>query len=231
MERERARIARDIHDEVGANLTQIRLWTELANRSMAAPHPAAQHVQRVATAARDAFASLGEIVWAVNPQNDTLRSLLAYLRTYGKEFLESAGVKVQLDWPDRYPECCVNSEQRHHLFLVVKEALRNIVQHASATEAQLSVRIEDSRLTVSLGDNGRGFDPTLIPDGGNGLTNMAKRISEIDGQFRLFSQPGRGTKLAIEIPLPPAEAGPWSVGRAKPREHGDMNSSPPSGPI
>ncbi len=200
-ERERARIARDIHDAVGANLTQIGLWTELASRSIEKPHPAAQHVQRVETAARDAFESLGEIVWAINPQNDTLRSLLAYLRTYVLESLDAAGIKVQLDWPDVIPDCHVNAQQRHHLFLVVKEALHNVVQHAAATEVDLSVRIENARLSVRLRDNGRGFDAKSVPEGGNGLGNMAKRASETGGQFTLSSQPGRGTEIIIEMPL------------------------------
>ena len=201
LERERARIARDIHDEVGANLTQIGLWTELARRNIEAPHPAAQPIQRVETAARDAFESLGEIVWAINPQNDTLRSLLAYLRTYVQEFLEAAQIKVQLDWPDEIPDFGVNAQQRHQLFLVVQEALRNVVRHAAATEVGVSVRIDSSNLSLWLRDNGRGFDGEMPRTGGNGLTNMARRVSEMGGKFRLASQAGRGTKITIEVPL------------------------------
>lgn len=201
VERERARIARDIHDDLGASLTQISLVTELARRKLENTHPVQAEVRTLANAAAQANQSVDEIVWAVNPQNDTLRSLLAYLRNFTAEFLEAAGIVHRLSWPEDIPALPVSAEIRHHIFLVTKEALNNAVQHARASAVSVRVELADHRLRVEIGDDGQGFDSRKPGPGGNGLTNMRQRIERLGGQFNLHTATGAGTRVEFVVPL------------------------------
>lgn len=211
VERERARIARDLHDDLGASLTQISLVTELARRKLEATHPVQAEVRTLATAAAQANQSVDEIVWAVNPQNDTLRSLLAYLRNFTAEFLEAAGKVHRLSWPDDIPAWPVSAEIRHHIFLAAKEALNNAVQHAEASEVSVRVVLIDHRLRVELVDDGRGFSSGEPSQGGNGLTNMRLRIERLGGQFNVQTAIGEGTRVEFTVPLADSMSPPRPV--------------------
>lgn len=201
VERERARIARDIHDDLGAGLTQIGLLTTLAERDLQKEQPAATQVHKIKAVTQETLQSMDEIVWAINPQNDTLRSLLAYLRGYASDFVASAGVALRPSWPDNIPECTVPTEVRHHLFLVVKEALHNAVQHAHTAEITLDVKIEGSTLRVCIEDHGRGFDRKEVVGTGNGLANMERRVAALGGRLQIVSRPRQGTAIRVDLPL------------------------------
>jgi signal transduction histidine kinase len=143
VERERARIAKDIHDDLGANLTLIAVLGDLARQEKAG-----ERIQKMASTARQAVKSLDEIVWAVNPRNDTLAHLLDYTGQYAVDYLRAGGVRCLLDVPEHTPPREVPSNVRHNLFLVVKEALQNIVKHAQATAVWLRIGATGRRLTV-----------------------------------------------------------------------------------
>ena len=200
VQRERARIARDMHDDLGARFTQISLLTELTQQAIAQPAPAEPPVAQIATLAREGIKSLDEIVWAVNPRNDTLADLLDYAGQYAVNFLHAAGVRCRVDFPEVPPERELSGEARHGLFLAVKETLNNVVKHAHATEVFLRVTTDENHLHWEIADNGRGF--SVAPDNAlaDGLRNLSKRLAEIGGACALTSQPGAGTTVTFTVP-------------------------------
>jgi signal transduction histidine kinase/ligand-binding sensor domain-containing protein len=202
LNRERARIARDIHDDLGADLARIGMLTELARQDAAASGKAGEHVQQIATTTRQVMQSLDEIVWAVNPRNDTLAHLIDYAGQFAVNFLQPAGVRCRLDFPDHAPTRELSTDVRHHLFLIVKEALHNVVKHARATEVWLRVAATDDALRIAIEDNGRGFDRPGDDPGADGLRNMKQRAARIGGECRIESAPGQGTKVNVELRWP-----------------------------
>jgi signal transduction histidine kinase len=200
IQNERARIAQDIHDDLGARMTQISLLTELTQQALAQPQKAGEHVNQIATLTRHGMNSLNEIVWAVNPRNDTLTDLLDYAGQYAVGFLQAAGVRCRVDFPAAPPARELSGEARHGLFLVVKESLNNVVKHAQATEVLLRATATDAGLQWEIADNGRGF--SAVPDDAlaDGLRNMQQRLAEIGGVCSITSQPGAGTSIRFEIP-------------------------------
>lgn len=197
VERERARIAKDIHDDLGANLTLIAVLGDLARHEKAG-----ERIQKMASTARQAVKSLDEIVWAVNPRNDTLAHLLDYTGQYAVDYLRAAGVRCLLDVPEHTPQREVPSNVRHNLFLVVKEALQNVVKHAQATAVWLRISATGQGLRVVIEDNGRGFESVTENALTDGLRNMRQRMDEIGGIYRIQSRVGQGTEIIVELPWP-----------------------------
>src|SRR5581483_8458092 len=200
LDKERARIARDIHDDLGGRLTQIALLSGLAAQERTQPDKVADHVRQISATAQDGIQSLDETVWAVNPRNDTLSHVLDYLGKYAAELLHTAGVRYELHLPDRPPARIVPADVRHNLFLTVKEALNNAVRHARAGEISVRVGVSDDALEISIEDNGRGFVATDADAGADGLRNMRQRMEELGGSFRLDTAPGQGTKIGLVYP-------------------------------
>jgi signal transduction histidine kinase len=201
LQRERLRIARDLHDEMGANLTQIALLSELTRCDFDNPGQAKGHMDEVFRTARSLTRSLDEIVWAVNPANDTLERFVAHLCTYAPRFLQSAGVGCRLEVPEELPDIPLSAGVRHHLHLSVKESLHNIVKHAQATEVWLRLRLAPATLTLIIEDNGRGI-PTAAPaPGADGLGNLRQRMCEIGGSFEQRNRDGKGTIITLVAPL------------------------------
>jgi signal transduction histidine kinase len=195
VERERGRIARDIHDDLGNRLTEIQLLAGLAQRNRATPEKAVTQVHDISSAARQATDALDEIVWAINPRNDTLPHLINYLGQFTADFMRTAGIRCRMDLPENPPAKSVSAEVRHNLFLAVKEALSNIAHHSGATEVSLLILVTEESLSVIIQDNGRGFNGEVKSNGADGLENMRQRIAEIGGQFRVQSKPGAGASV------------------------------------
>ena len=201
LHKERARIAKDIHDDLGASLTQISLLGELAEQDRGAPDKAVEHIRTISTTARRAVKSLDEIVWAVNPRNDTLAHFIDYTGQFAPDYLRVAGIRCRLDLPEQTPERELSTDVRHNLFLVVKEAINNTVKHAHATELWLSVSVADEKLQITIEDNGRGFDCDPTDPGADGLRNMRARAADIGGQCVIQGRPGAGAKVTVEMAL------------------------------
>ncbi|MDR3459600.1 MAG: two-component regulator propeller domain-containing protein [Verrucomicrobiae bacterium] len=202
LQRERARIAKDIHDDLGANLTQIAFMGELANQDRDEPNLVGERIRKISATARQAVKSLDEIVWAVNPRNDTLSHLLDYAGQFAVDYLRLIGIRCRLDFPETIPARELSTDLRHNLFLVVKESLHNIFKHANATEVHLRVVVDETALVIYIEDNGCGF--TQAPDDAlsDGLRNMAHRMADIGGEFKVESQSGQGTKIILRLPWP-----------------------------
>jgi signal transduction histidine kinase len=151
--------------------------------------------------ARAAVKSLDEIVWAVNPRNDTLAHLIDYMGQFATDYLRDAGIRCLLDVPDHTPAREVPANVRHNVFLVVKEALQNIVKHAQATEVWLRVNTGPSGLSISVEDNGRGFDRAPEDAWADGLRNMRQRLAEVGGECTITSRVNMGTAITMRLPL------------------------------
>ncbi|HYG35931.1 MAG TPA: triple tyrosine motif-containing protein, partial [Clostridia bacterium] len=213
LERERARIARDIHDDLGASLTRITLLSQSVRSEVESQPETAAEVDQIYSTARELTRAMDEIVWAVNPKHDTLDSLVTYLGRFTQQYLSAAGLRCRLDVPVSLPPWALTSEVRHNVFLAVKEALHNVVKHARATEVRLSLQLEPNGFTLVIADNGVGFhfcDPSLrstatLPAqglrlaSGQGLLNMRKRLEEIGGCCEWSTAPGEGTRVKLAV--------------------------------
>jgi signal transduction histidine kinase/ligand-binding sensor domain-containing protein len=208
IERDRARIAKDIHDDIGAGLTQITLLSELARRE---PEQADTHLDRISDSARQLTRAMDEIVWAVDPQHDTFSGLMDYISAFAEDFLRMAGIRCRMDLPNALPEMQVDAELRYHLFLALKEALNNIVKHSHATEVWLRLQIETSAFTLMIEDNGQGLPTagngaTSAIGGdriasGSGLSNLESRLAAIGGRCVVQSMPHQGTRVEMTLAI------------------------------
>lgn len=205
IERDRARIAKDIHDDVGAGLTQITLLSELARREK---EQAGAHLDHIADSARELTRAMDEIVWAVDPQHDTFTGLMDYVSAFAEDFLRVAEIRCRMDLPTVLPEIRVDAELRYNLFLALKETLNNIVKHSRATEVWLRLRIEEYSFSLIVEDNGQGLNGAsggvseMGADrisSGSGLGNLGKRLSSVGGVCRIESTPGQGTRVEMTV--------------------------------
>ena len=204
IERERARIARDIHDDLGASLARISLLTQSAGQT-AGGDPASPLAQIYVTVS-EIMRSMDEIVWAINPRHDHLDGLASYLVSFAEKFLLTAGLRCRLNLPPELPQVHLSSHVRHNVYLCLKESLYNILKHAAATEVLVAMAVEDGHFVLAVTDNGRGFDPAqpapARTGGGNGLGNLRRRMEEVSGRCEIRSRSGEGTTLRFVVPLP-----------------------------
>ena len=205
VERERTRIAKDIHDHLGANLTRISLLSQSAHGDLENPRQAATQLERIYNTSRELTRSMDEIVWAVNPQHDTLDSLASYLGNFAQEYLGSINIRCRLDMPLHLPHWPITAEMRHNVFLAFKEALHNIIKHADANEVSVALVTQTTGFQITLLDNGKGFDPATVPPRpgrGNGLKNMRQRLEKLGGRCEIKSTVGHGTEIIFSVVIP-----------------------------
>ena len=209
MERERMRIARDMHDEIGSRLTRISYFSELALQEET---PSKESLHSIADTIRDLLQTLDEIVWAVNPQNDTLENLAAYLGYYVTEYLHNTSVECKLDIPPNLPVIPLTAETRHNVFLAFEEALSNALRHSGATRICVNMSESDGKFEIRVQDNGRGFDrfepladagksalPSARKQRGNGLVNITQRLESVGGEANIESARGKGTIVTLRL--------------------------------
>jgi signal transduction histidine kinase/ligand-binding sensor domain-containing protein len=201
VERERSRIARDLHDELGSNLSHIGFLAAVACDSTDSVEVLRKDLARINDQARESVQCLDEIVWVVNPGHDLLPHFATYLCQYSQQAAAAARIPCRLEVPSELPPHPMSAELRHHLFLIAKEALHNAFQHAKANEVWLRLTWCDETLGLVIEDRGKGFDPNQLGTAGDGLTNMRRRAEELRAEFELFSQPGQGTRVRVAIRL------------------------------
>jgi signal transduction histidine kinase len=200
VELERARIARDFHDNIGACLTHMMVLSELVKEDKDSPTEIEAHAEKIASMAQKAVRSLGTIIWAVNPRNDTVDSFIQYISQYSYEFFQPTQIVCRLDFPTEVPLISLTAEVRHNLFMVATEALNNILKHSKASEAHLRLMFQDGILEIWVEDNGCGFDTTIASSSKrNGLTNMKHRIETIGALLHIESLPGKGTTIRVRL--------------------------------
>jgi signal transduction histidine kinase len=203
LDKERARIARDLHDEIGSGLTEIAMQSDWVRRDVAAANmtDTQRRIESVYESAVSLVRSVDEIVWAVNPANDTIERFVSYLSQSTEQFLEAAGLRVRFDIPGQLPAGTLTGIQRHFLFLALREALNNAVRHARADLVRMEVQCGAGTMRVVIEDNGCGFAPEEAEGAGthDGLKNMRRRMDEIGGQFSLTSRRGHGTRVEFSV--------------------------------
>jgi signal transduction histidine kinase len=199
---ERARIARDIHDELGARLTELALEGEVVLTELPAGSPARPRLEALCEKARAVSGAMDEVVWMVNSRRDTLRDFANYACRHAQRFLTASPIRCRLDVDPDLPDVLLELPLRRNLLLGVKEALNNAVKYSKAEELFLRIRRQGQTLQVIVEDNGVGFDLEMADSVRNGLTNMTDRMKEVGGRCQLASKPGAGCRVEFQVPLP-----------------------------
>ncbi len=198
---DRARIARDMHDDLGTRITRISMNVALAQRDLDRnPEQTRRHLGNLSTSARDLVTSMDGLVWSVDPANDNLDQLAERLAGLADELFQDSNVRCAVDIPHLLPDWPLKAPMRNHLFLAVKEALHNILQHAAPCEATLSLSMDAEKMVILIADSGCGFDPSKPPTG-NGVNNLKHRLESIGGTCEIESSPKKGTRVTLICPL------------------------------
>jgi signal transduction histidine kinase len=201
MEQERARIAQDLHDELGSGLTEITMLGDRVRYSPAPHETRNNYLEQISSGARQMVAALDEIVWAMNPSHDSLASMTSYFSIYAERFLGLANIAWRLESPIQPDHYVVDSRHRHQLFLAFKEALTNVVRHSGATEVRLNIKVEAGHIRLTITDNGRGRTDGSPTEEMDGVANMRSRLEKLGGRFEVKSQPGQGMVVLFDLPL------------------------------
>jgi signal transduction histidine kinase len=200
LERERARIAQDLHDDLGASLSRISLLSDLAKAGKDRASPTGAHVDKISQLAGQTLRALDEIVWAVRPGSDSVQSLVEYIAHFAGELFKGHGVRCRLDLPENLPARSLPPEMRHNIFLIAKEALTNAMKHAAAREVCVRIHAAADALEVVIQDDGQGYDPANSGvREGNGLGNMRRRAEALGGKLVLQTAPGQGTTVRLSV--------------------------------
>jgi signal transduction histidine kinase len=201
IEQERTRVAQDLHDELGATLTEVTMLSSLARTTPLPVENKEHYLEQISRVSRSLVTTLDEIVWAINPKYDTVDSLASYYSLFAQRLLNLAGMSCRLQVAESFPEIPLDSRLRHGAFLAFKEALNNAIRHSGASEVLIALNAAAGWLNITVADNGRGFDSTAGLPGSDGLTNMRQRMEKLGGQCRITSQPGSGTTIQFRLPL------------------------------
>ncbi|MEO5999876.1 MAG: 7TM diverse intracellular signaling domain-containing protein [Chitinophagaceae bacterium] len=196
---ERTRISADLHDELGSGLTGIRLMSEIVKTKMKGQ--VLPEIERISNAANDLVINMNALVWTMKSENDTVESLITYMRIYALEFFDNTSVECIVDLPPVYPKNLeISGEKRRNIFLTIKETFNNILKHSKADRLVISVKV-DKRLIISISDNGVGIDFDKLRQFGSGLGNIKKRMERAGGTYKIENNPEKGTRTTLELTL------------------------------
>jgi hypothetical protein len=231
LNQERARIARDIHDDFGTRLTRLVLESEVAQNELPEQAVARHQFSRISDGLREALGAMDEVLWAVNPQRDTVRDFVTYICEYAQEYLHPAGIQCLLEVEPDMPSLDFDLPLRRSLLLAVKEAITNAAKHSGATKLLLKIQRQDSGLNVIVEDDGKGFDPAKSSGKRNGIGNMIQRMNVVGGRCAVVSEPGKGCRVEFSIPLTRRHSRlGWLTRRWHTRLEGEDKSAGPPNP-
>ena len=201
LERDRTRIARDLHDDLGTRVSSLMMGTALVQRDLDRdPAATRRHLTRMSSSARELVTAMEELVWAVDPANDTLDQLASHLAGMAQEMFRDSEIRARIAVPIELPATPLRSEFRHHFSLAVKEALHNVLKHAGPCEVTFQMQVSGNEIIAVIRDDGRGFDPAA-PDEGNGLLNLHSRLAELGGSCQIQSCLGGDTTVTLRCSL------------------------------
>jgi signal transduction histidine kinase len=201
IEKERNRISRDMHDDLGSGLTMIAILSEVVKKQLAEPEKAKELLEKIADSSRDLVDNLQDIIWLLNPQNDTIESLSSYIREYGLKYFEHLAVEIDFYYPEKFSTFRLSEEQRRNTFLSVKESFNNIAKHAECTKIIVSIQESSTEFRLCIADDGKGFDMNSVRLFANGLKNIQNRIEQANGTYFITSEPEKGTLTEIKFML------------------------------
>jgi signal transduction histidine kinase len=231
LNQERARIARDIHDDFGTRLTRLVLESEVAQNELPEQAMARHQFSRISDGLREALGAMDEVLWAVNPQRDTVRDFVTYICEYAQEYLQPTTIQCLLEVEPDMPPLDFDLPLRRSLLLAVKEAVTNAAKHSGATKLLLKIQRQDSGLNVIVEDDGKGFDPAKSSGKRNGIGNMIQRMNEVGGRCAVASEPGKGCRVEFSIPLTRQHSRlGWLTRRWHTRLEGEDKSAGPPNP-
>jgi two-component sensor histidine kinase len=220
LEQERLRIARDIHDDLGARATQISMLSSMSPNDQAFPDNARADFERIFNLSKELIAALYQTIWTVSPEYDNLYALGNYICQMSERLCGSARLRCRLQVDNLPGHVQVSSQTRHNIMMAVKESVHNVVKHAQASEITIKVAFAGKTLRIAIQDNGSGFDPAAAA-AGNGLTNMKRRLQDIGGTCVVESRPGQGTTVHLQLIIPLVEPDSWPGGGVNKKNHGE----------
>ena len=188
-QQERNRISADMHDDLGAGITAIRLYSELAKAKLTEPGSMIE-IERISSSANELLNNMNAIIWTMSSDNDSLADMVSYIRSYSQEYFENTPIECKIIIPDNLPEIIVSGQIRRNVFLVIKEALNNVLKHSKATVVSLTLSTEPSNISLRIHDNGIGIDLENVRRFGNGLKNMKRRMNDMDIDFSIENNNG-----------------------------------------
>jgi signal transduction histidine kinase len=190
-----------MHDQLGASVTRVGLLGELARQNAGDPAKTSAHAEKICQTAFELGRTLDEIVWTVNPKNDSLARFCDYMAVQAQEFFQLTPIFCRVDLSPEITDRPMSAEVRHNLFLAAKEALNNVVRHARAREVWVRFKLDGAVFQISITDDGAGFTLESKRTLRNGLQNMQRRMEDIGGNFEIISGPGRGTEVKLTLDL------------------------------
>jgi len=202
LQRMRLRVATDLHDDLGSNLSRISILSELAKGN--ASESGERLLDEIAESARDLVDSLGDSIWSIDPRRDDLKSLLLRLRHFTAAVFQAQSISADFRLPVEVGALRLDPEQRREIYLILKEALNNVARHAAALNVRVSVTNEKDMLHITVEDDGKGFiTGTRVEreDGGRGIPSMTDRAKRVGGSLGIASEPGRGTTVTVALPV------------------------------
>lgn len=201
VEKVRFQLSRDLHDDMGSTLSTINILSAIAGDKLDAdPASARQYIQRISQNSQQMMESMDDIVWSINPANDSMKRVVYRMREFASGILEPKGIELHFESEESLQDLKLNMAHRRDFYLIFKEAINNSVKYSGCTKLRVRFYTEGSFLVLEVKDNGTGFNPTEFQDG-NGLVNMRKRAAAIRAQFKLQSAPGEGTAIEIRLKL------------------------------
>jgi signal transduction histidine kinase len=231
LNQERARIARDIHDDFGTRLTRLVLESEVAQNELPEQAKARHQFSRISDGLREALGAMDEVLWAVNPRHDTVSDFVTYVCEYAQTFLQPTAIQCLLEVEPDMPSLDFDLPLRRSLLLAVKEAITNAAKHSGATQLLLKIHRQDSGLNVIVEDDGKGFDPAKSSGKRNGIGNMIQRMNEVGGRCAVVSKPGKGCRVEFSLPLTRRHSRlGWLARRWHTRLEGEDKSAGPPNP-
>jgi signal transduction histidine kinase len=200
IERVRTRIASDLHDDIGSNLTKIAILSEVAQQQFGREEPNGSPLSTVARISRESLDSMGDIVWAINPKRDTLRELLRRMRGFATDIFTSRNIEFSFHQPDQDLDLKLGPNVRRDVLLIFKETVNNAVRHSGCAKAEIELQIVGAALVLRVSDDGKGFDGAET-DEGNGLVSMKRRAESLQGKLEIGSTAGQGTSIILRAPI------------------------------
>jgi signal transduction histidine kinase len=203
LERVRTAIATDLHDDIGASLSQIAILSEVARVGGTGKGRPDEPLERVAALARELVDSMGDIVWSIRSEPHGLDSLVRRMREFALDVLASQGIEFELRTPESAETIPLSLQTRRELFLIFKECIHNVSRHSACTAVKAVLRVVDREIELTVEDNGRGLNPAEKPPGstgGNGIPGMRRRAESQGGRMQLTSKPGEGCLVVIQLP-------------------------------
>jgi signal transduction histidine kinase/ligand-binding sensor domain-containing protein len=197
IEKERTRIATDMHDDLGAGLSRIKFMSQSLLKKNKDEYVNSE-LEKITNYSDEMSEKMGEIIWALNEKNDTLADLIAYTRSYAAEYLASHDIECEANTPMNLPETFITGEMRRNIFLSVKECLHNIVKHAKAKRVFFSIKLNHN-MQIVIHDDGKGIEWNSQRAFSNGIQNIEKRMKEINGKVSFKND--NGTKVSLTIPI------------------------------